>query len=192
MKPIKTFKLANNHKLEIFQDTDAESPREWDNLGTMVCWHSRYNLGDDHNFSSPQDFQEWLKENDPDAVILPLYLYDHSGITMSTGPFGCRWDSGQVGWIYVTLAKIQAEYGTTSPEQIEKVKEYLKGEVETYDQFLRGDVYGFVLSKAEHCETCDHEEWKNEESCWGFYGDDPFENGIADHLDEDIRKQLQS
>ena len=28
-------------------DEDAESSREWDNLFTMVCWHRRYNLGDE-------------------------------------------------------------------------------------------------------------------------------------------------
>ena len=30
----------------ITQDEYAESPRDWDNLGTMVCFHRRYNLGD--------------------------------------------------------------------------------------------------------------------------------------------------
>ena len=33
-------------------------------------------------------------------LMLPLYLYDHSGITMNTTGFSCPWDSGQVGWIY--------------------------------------------------------------------------------------------
>lgn len=32
-------------------------------------------------------------------LMLPLYLYDHSGITMNTTGFSCPWDSGQVGWI---------------------------------------------------------------------------------------------
>ena len=30
-------------------------------------------------------------------LMLPLYLYDHSGITMNTTGFSCPWDSGQVG-----------------------------------------------------------------------------------------------
>lgn len=39
-------------------------------------------------------------------AILPLYLYDHSGLAMSTGSFLGRalhadWDSGQVGFIYM-------------------------------------------------------------------------------------------
>ena len=40
-----------------------------------------------------------------------LYLYDHSGITMSTGSFCDSWDSGQVGFIYVTKEDIEKEYG---------------------------------------------------------------------------------
>lgn len=98
-------------KLEILHDEDAESPREWDNLGTMVCWHSRYNLGDKHNYIDSDDFKEEI--NDSNSIILPLYLYDHSGITISTGPFSCSWDSGQVGYIYVTFEKIKEEYSVT-------------------------------------------------------------------------------
>ena len=37
-----------------------------------------------------------LVEQMDGMVILPLYLYDHSGITMNTCGFSCPWDSGQV------------------------------------------------------------------------------------------------
>jgi hypothetical protein len=81
------------------------------------------------------------KEEDV-AVILPLYLYDHSGITMSTSPFSCRWDSGQVGWTFVSKKKIREEYGVKriSKELIEKVTEMLEGEVRTYDMYLTGEL----------------------------------------------------
>lgn len=32
------------------------------------------------------------------AFILPVYCYEHSGMTIKTGPFGDPWDSGQAGW----------------------------------------------------------------------------------------------
>ena len=36
-----------NITLRIVQDIDPQNPRtEWDNLGKMFCWHSRYDLGD--------------------------------------------------------------------------------------------------------------------------------------------------
>jgi len=37
---------------KIVADMNPESPREWDNVGTMVCSHRRYNLGDEHQLSS--------------------------------------------------------------------------------------------------------------------------------------------
>jgi len=44
----------------------------------------------------------------PYAVWLPLWLYDHSGLSMSCGervyPYNDSWDSGQVGWIIMTKA----------------------------------------------------------------------------------------
>src|SRR6266704_2227744 len=96
------------------QDTDAESPRDWDNLGTMVCWHRNYRLGDEHSYGDPQEFIE-SDEYRNAAIVLPLGLYDHSGITMYIGsepsPFDPGgWDSGQVGFIYISREKIRSEY----------------------------------------------------------------------------------
>jgi len=116
--------------LKIWYDDCAENPRERDNLGTMVCWHRRYNLGDPHNYRDKDEFlfallEEVVGDTDKaerkldgirtkidreayrsydqyekavdDAVlefveergyvVLPLYLYDHSGITMNTTGF---------------------------------------------------------------------------------------------------------
>lgn len=148
--------------IKIYQDESPCDPREWDNLGTMVCWHRNYMLGDKHNFSDPEDFQAFIK--DTPAIVLPLFLYDHSGITMNTVGFHCPWDSGQVGWIYVTLEDIRKEYGVTrvSKQLRQKVADYLRAEVKTYDQYLTGEVYGYEV-------TGEDEEFID--SCWGFYGE---------------------
>lgn len=148
----------------IEQDTDYESPREWDNLGTMYCEHNRYNLGD-------KDAEDIRETDQPfKGVVLPLYLYDHSGLSMSTGSFIGRaqhadWDSGEVGYIYVTDERIRQEYNVKriSKQIRAKVIACLISEVKTYDQCLRGDVYGYVIQDPNK-ETV--------ESCWGFYGDE--------------------
>jgi hypothetical protein len=187
-----------NYRIRVMADDNPESPREWDNLGTMVCWHGRYNLGDvdgAKEYNDPIDFFYELSglEIEPDDglgnftddqkeriydeayrknIILPLYLYDHSGITMNTTGFSCGWDSGQVGYIYVSLEKVREEYSCkrVSKKMRERIEKYLTGEVETYDMFLRGDVYGFsVVREDEDGEEVDID------SCWGFYGyDDPY------------------
>ncbi|MBM7454496.1 hypothetical protein HNR62_000325 [Oceanisphaera litoralis] len=109
-------------------------------------------------------------------LILPLYLYDHSGLTMSTGPFGCRWDSGQVGWIFATHQRVEFEWGG----DWDKAKSYLEGEVETYDQYLTGDIWGFEVWEHDE-EEDDPTEGELLDSCWGFFGDDPETNGMWDH-----------
>lgn len=192
-KPHKTFKLANGRTLELYQDSTHEGPREWDNNGIMVCWHSRYTLGDKHDFETPEAFGAWFKENEADVIAhLPLYLYDHSGITMSTRPFSCPWDSGPVGWIYATRESLESGGHDVASLTKEKVAEWLRGEVATYDQYLRGDVYGFMVRKAPcpHCEAEGEISDEVGDSCWGFYGDDPVENGIVDHLSADDRDAL--
>ena len=89
--------------LNIKYDEDPMSPREWDNLGIMLCAHGRYNLGDEQ-FNDRESLDQRLEELDP-VVKLPLWLLDHSGLWMQIGSFDSdaqQWDSGQVGWIVAT------------------------------------------------------------------------------------------
>jgi hypothetical protein len=94
-------------------------------------------------------------------VILPLYLYDHSGITMSCAPFSCPWDSGQAGWIYADNDMIKKEYGAVTPETVEKARNLLQAEVKEYDYYLTGQCYGFKLYEGD----------AEIDSCWGFLGE---------------------
>ena len=41
-----------NYITRTYQETDPESPRGWDNLTTMLCFHNRYNLGDKTEYKS--------------------------------------------------------------------------------------------------------------------------------------------
>lgn len=97
----------------------------------------------------------------PGLIILPLYLYDHGGITISTGSFGCPWDSGQIGWIYATADIVRSEYGDTSKKNRETARALLESEVQTYDLYLTGQCYGY---------RCLEDEDEGD-SCWGFLGD---------------------
>lgn len=213
--------------LQVMHDDEPMNPREdYDNFGKMLCWHSRYNLGDKHDYSDTNEllmrlvldsigadtvidyvksgkadgvrleqntstgqweiqslssrYKDWCSDvifynsfesskqeifenlveslSNQDlyalaserSVILPLNLYDHSGISMSVTSFMGRahhaeWDSGQVGWIVATPETIQKEYGDLSPESYAKAKSLLEGEVKTYDLYLQGQCYGFRL-----------------------------------------------
>ena len=156
--------LVRGNTIKIYQDEYPENPREWDNLGTMICFHSRYMLGDKHDLSI-----EALKElvSRRDILALPLYLLDHSGLALNTSGFAYidpqGWDWDQVGYLYVTHEKLRQEYGVkkVSRRLLEKVKQILEAEIETYNQYLSGDVYGYEIE----------DPYDNEgDSCWGFYG----------------------
>jgi len=191
--------------VELIHDCDPESPREWDNLGTMVCAHRRYDLGDqdgahralkiiyEHLSDSQLDEMDFDASHVPDieqalemtgqAILLPLYLFDHSGITMSTKRFSCPWDSGKVGFIFVSKAQARSEFSwkRLSAARLAKLNTHLEGEVEVYDQYLRGDVWGFKVTEGDQ-----------EDSCWGFFGDDPLTNGIFDYLSDNARALIQA
>ena len=222
------------YKLKIKQDTDPLNPRtDWDNFGTMVCWHSHYNLGDEQRRDGADD---WLRELaclldpsleerllywedgdgwtrlcnkaefwgdasraadektraaimaviDKHTVMLPLYVYEHGGITMNTGGYSCPWDSGQAGYIYATRETILKEFSAKklTAKLRRQVEDILRSEVKTYAQYLEGDVYGYVIYKIDEPCDCDPEPWNNYppcnctkhaevvDSCWGFYGSD--------------------
>ena len=169
---------------KIFQDDcDFDTPRDWDNLGKMICWHNRYNLGDVkllENYSESkecklknlteycngwEEVEEVLRKEFGAVVILPLFLYDHSGISMRTFSHGqhAGWDGGYVGFIYATKADILKEYSVKRITKAikTKVEKILTSEVETYSQYLEGDVY-FYNVEDENGEVV--------ESCGGFYG----------------------
>lgn len=167
--------VIGDFTIEIRQDDNSNSPREWDNLGTMVCFHNRYRLGDkDHGYNF-KDYNSWeelrkdIIKNEDALIVLPLRLYDHSGISISTStsyPFNDQWDSMMVGFIFISKDKVRKEYNKKliSKQLKERVIQYLIGEVKVYDQFLTGDIYGFMIT--------DNETEEEKDSCWGFYGYD--------------------
>jgi len=146
-----------NFEIRIEQDPSPEDPRAWGGHCTMVCDHNRYLLGD-QNLSS-DDVKELMEE----SYWLPLYLYDHSGITMRTSRFACQWDSGRVGTIFIEKKKALEEAPEGEDPKAWAIK-VMKGDVEVYDQYLRGNVFGYTI--------CDGRGRDTGESCWGFYGYD--------------------
>lgn len=139
------------YNIEIVTDEFIEDPRECDgNLGVMYCKHSRYSLGDKVEKSK-------VSRDLTNAVIKKtLYLLDHSGLTISTEAFRDPWDSGTVGVIYTTPIRIMDYFGVNivNDELIKKAEKILEAEVETYDLYLRGCAYGYIVSKNSIIDSC--------------------------------------
>ena len=207
-------KDGNKYTLRVEQDDMAYSPRDWDNVSTMICWHRHYNLGDKHDYDDSFEFllgvarevgiytdemedmsnEEIMTElrKDDSVCIIPLNLYDHSGISISTSngyPYNDRWDAGCVGYAYITKKKAMEELYVTDETWRARARERIDAEVEDYDKYLRGDVYGYILEKEvvveEKCPCCGkviktYTEMEEVDSCWGYYGTCLEENGIGD------------
>ena len=187
--------------------------REDENFGTMICFHRRYNLGDEHEYKDSDElikdlyinaagggergekkyedlmekFDVWpmtsqqiqsmnqalMSQIEKSFVVLPVYLLDHSGLTMSTTDFNDRWDSGQVGIIFVSFDKIREEMEVSriTPSIKEKAEQMLRDEVELYDAYLRGECYCFEL----------YEDGELLHSCGGFTG--AFDKAVKDMIE---------
>lgn len=168
-----------NKTFNIYLDEDAESPRNWDNIGKLICFHKRYDIGDENDLKSEQ-FGSWdelkhhlIKECNA-VVILPVYLYDHSGLRIKVGSFSgllpqghAEFDSGQVGFIYIDKETLKDNKLTE-----EKAIEILKGEIEDLDKYLSGDIYKFELLQKKVCKTCGHIEEEFTDGCGGIFGFD--------------------
>jgi hypothetical protein len=217
----------------VADDTDPFSPREDDNFGTMVCWHDRHDLGDDHSYSDVEDLWKeiigddvyeaieekfeaernaWHEAHPKDqyggkahmamvddvskreraevmeavekvAIVLPLFLYDHSGITMSTsraGQYADRWDSSAVGYIYVTHEKAletwscktlddPVDYHDGKPHKPcrERALDLLEAEVGEYDKYIMNETYMVCVHVYKDDERVEDEEGDGPESRLG-------------------------
>jgi hypothetical protein len=186
MNVIEKHELRTGKKVSIAYDEDAESPREWDTFTKMICFHKRYNLGDKHDYKH-NDYESWeelgaaITDREKPILIKPLYLYDHSGITISTKPFGCNWDSGQVGFVVVTQQTLD-DYGFTIAENeswnryYERIESRVEEDIKIYDSFITGEVYRFLIEDKDG-DVLD--------SCGGFYGDYQ-DSGLIEYIKDSL------
>lgn len=129
-------------------------------------------------FGDPRDGSKLL-------AIKQLGLYEHSGITIWTEELGSRkgymfdeagWDTSHVGYVLIT----QARWDKVNGGDPANADEVLEAEVKEWDDTIRGNVWGYVITKL--CQDAHHEDDDEDEiascphsdvidSCWGFIGD---------------------
>lgn len=136
----------NRLRYDIQPEPYPLNPREeFDHLGRIICWHARHNLGDRHHWRTPDEF----RAENPDSAILKLriFLFDHSGLTISTRPFHCPWDSGQVGWIFREKSGLRQEFGCQrlSKRMRQRIFRIFETEVAEYDHFLTGNIWSVTV-----------------------------------------------
>jgi hypothetical protein len=179
-------KLKDGYRYEIDVDTDPISPRdpEMNELwNKVITFHGRYNLSDEHDYdkddySNWEELEEAIVSRENPICMLPVYMYDHGGIRINTAHFGCKWDSGQIGFIFANTKTIDNK--GMSPNKNEhwndfkdRLEENMRADIDEYDLYVSGQTY--MLSIFD-------EEDNIEESISGFLGSDWDNNGLLDYL----------
>ena len=160
---------ANVLNAHITQDEESEFLK-WDNLGTMMCWHQEYNLGEKHEMSLEEGKTVARNIETAGGIVLPLFLFDHNGITLCSDKsknttLSWLWDSCQVGFIFVRAERICKQYGVNrvTKKVRERATACLISEVHACDKFLSGRADGF-----ENCLLCEIDLTNLDERAAGF------------------------
>ena len=123
--------------LTIEADDNPRNPRNRiTKLTEILCWHPRYQLGDPHGWTGPDDvFRALRGRNNPK---LPLYLSGRHGLSLATEPGHGR----QVGWIVIDrrTAHGSARYALDRERRGYAV-DIMKADILAYNQFRAGDVW---------------------------------------------------
>lgn len=123
------------------------------------------------------------------ALIRPVYLYDHSGLTISVSsayPYNDRFDSSTIGWVMVTKDDAIGNLGATEKDWLEKANACIEAEIEEYDHYLRGDVWWYQIKRFENGD------WEDYEACSGFIGDTIEDSGMLDAIEFNLAESLAS
>lgn len=154
------------HVITIEQDFFVTNPRDdqnYDNLGTLACFHKNYDSDknctiDSNDFNTLDKIKKYITSRAGlNAICLPVYLYSHSGDTIKTTPFNCRWDSGQLGFIYCSKEKVRKDmrWKRITAKRLEKVKTFLINEIDMFDKYIRDDVYMASITEEGDDEIID-------------------------------------
>lgn len=140
---IKTINLPSGRTLNIGYEYEYEwfNPlKEYDRIETIITTSNRYFEGDEIISDDWED--EKLEIEADGGIVVPLYMYVHSGVALSLGGFNDPWDSGCVGFCYVTREKLEEEYkGYTLEKAQECAQKCIEGDIEILNRYLSGEVY---------------------------------------------------
>jgi hypothetical protein len=133
-----------------------------------------------------------LDKSDKLEAIRDLHLMNgiHAYIGTSTG-----YSQGdQIEVLVVATPEAIETFGVVSP--IDDAA--LQGQVDLYGAWAWGDCYGYVIEKGTRTSYDPEDfddgeiEWEEIDSCWGYYGTDHAESGLADAAREALPETVDA
>ena len=175
----------------IYTDDTPSSPREWSNIGKLYMFNNRnFELGDERlsdretfldNYPDPRTyFAEELDCKRTDIIIHDIQVVFHGNSSPSDLRMMAHDREHPRDGYYVTTKQFIREdqqVKAISKAIMAKVERLMRGEIDTYTQYINGEVYGYTITCDLTGETVD--------SVWGFYGDDDkyLNEAIKDAID---------
>ena len=163
---------TSNVTIKFTRDEFHENPvtgEEWPGLN-FYYGHRRYDLGG-FKLNVAEEFDEVMDDAHADGDwVFKMYMYDHSGCTVSLNEFSCQWDSGMVGFVIISAKDYPSE---------EDARKYAESFTSTLDSWLQNDIWMFGIEDADG-EPID--------TCGGFIGDDIQTNGMLEYIPEEYRE----
>ncbi len=157
---------VGGYTIKVYSDPSPMNPREDDNATVMVFRHPKYNLGDKHNYKYAESINDLIDAIKMDHDVLALrvvYIYDHSGISISTNrtyPYDDRWDAGALGVAFISRESVAAVHGEGREYTGQELFNIIDGEVAEYNAYISGDMCGYAVEDKFGEEV---------DSCWGYY-----------------------
>lgn len=151
------YKDNSGQFFKFFYDDSTDSPRNNDNVATILTWERDYDSPDE-NDDTFEEFaekhgvdvsQEYNLDSVMDAMreegyyVVPIYALHHGCAHYSINDFHDPWDSGVVG---VAFCKKQKGL----PDNDDYLRMIIDREVKAYDAWVNGEIYGVArLDKIE-------------------------------------------
>lgn len=135
--------------------------------------------------------REFFGDHEEPIRVMALHKSEHGPGTVHLYPSETigrtGWDSGQIGWVYVTHDQWkhwQGEDWVDTPENQETLERIVRAELEEYAAWCRGSCYAFRVERfLPACEHGHSAEWIDDddyETCGGFIGEYPEYGGAME------------